>query len=143
MEQLYKEGKIRVIGVSNFSTTDIDSLLENCEIVPMVNQIGLYIGHTKDALTAYCRQHNILVEAYSPLATGGALKSSEIREMAVKYSVTPAQICIRYLLQKDLLPLPKSTHPQRITENADVGFIIRDEDMKTLDQITQDFRRSY
>jgi diketogulonate reductase-like aldo/keto reductase len=107
----------------------------------MVNQIAIFIGHTQDALTEYCRQHNILVEAYSPLATGSALKSEEIRKMAQKYGVSPARICIRYLLQKDLLPLPKSTHPQRIAENAEVGFIIGDDDMKTLDAIKRDLRR--
>jgi diketogulonate reductase-like aldo/keto reductase len=141
MEKLYKEGKIRAIGVSNFSTTDIAAILNNCEIVPMVNQIAIFIGHTQDVLTEYCRQHNILVEAYSPLATGSALKSEGIRKMALTYGVSPAQICIRYLLQKDLLPLPKSTHPGRITENAAVGFTIQNADMKILDVIIPDFRR--
>jgi diketogulonate reductase-like aldo/keto reductase len=140
MKELYREGKIRAIGVSNFSITDINAILDNCEIVPMVNQIAIYIGHMQDALTEYCRQRNILVEAYSPLATGGALKSEAIREVAKKYGVSAAQVCIRYLLQKDLLPLPKSTHPERIAENAEVGFNIRKEDMRTLDAIRQDFR---
>jgi len=140
MEELYREGKIRAIGVSNFSITDINSIIENCEIVPMVNQIALYIGHIQNALTDYCRGQNILVEAYSPLATGGALKREAIREVAKKYNVSPAQVCIRYLLQKNLLPLPKSTHANRIAENAEVGFTIREETMKTLDAIRQDFR---
>jgi len=141
MEKLYREGKIRAIGISNFSTSDIDAILNNCEFVPMVNQIAIFIGHTQDALTEYCRHHNILVEAYSPLATGSALKSEEIRKMAQKYGVSPARICIRYLLQKDLLPLPKSTHPERIAENAELEFTIRDEDMRTLDAMIPDFRR--
>jgi len=140
MEEMYKEGKIRAIGVSNFSVTDINTILDNCEIVPMVNQIALYIGHTQDALTEYCRQRNILVEAYSPLATGRILKNETIREVAKQYSVSVAQVCIRYLLQKDLLPLPKSTHANRIAENAEVGFTIREETIKTLDAIRQDFR---
>jgi diketogulonate reductase-like aldo/keto reductase len=142
MEKLYKEGKVRAIGISNFSITDIDAILNNCDIVPMVNQIAIYIGHTQDALTEYCLQHNILVEAYSPLATGKALKSEEIGNVAQKYGVSPARICIRYLLQKNLLPLPKSTHLKRITENTEVGFMISDEDMKTLDSISRDFRGS-
>ena len=140
MEELYREGKIRAIGVSNFSITDINSIIENCEIVPMVNQIALYIGHTQNALTDYCLGQNILVEAYSPLATGGALKREAIREVAKKYNVSPAQVCIRYLLQKELLPLPKSTHANWIAENADVGFIIREDDIEILDSIRQDFR---
>lgn len=135
MEEMYKEGKIRAIGVSNFSVSDINSILENCEIVPMVNQIRLYIGHMQAGLTEFCRQQNILVEAYSPLATGGALKREAIREVAKKYNVSPAQVCIRYLLQKELLPLPKSVHADRIFENAEVAFAISDDDMKKMDSV--------
>lgn len=140
MEEMYKEGKIRAIGVSNFSTHDIDTILDNCEIVPMVNQISIYIGHMQEDLTKYCRQRNILVEAYSPLATGRILRSEDIQEVAKQYSVSVAQVCIRYLLQKDLLPLPKSTHANRIAENANVGFTIREADMNILDSIRQDLR---
>jgi diketogulonate reductase-like aldo/keto reductase len=137
MEEMYKEGKVRAIGVSNFSITNINAIIENCEIVPMVNQIAIYIGHTQDALTEYCRQRNILVEAYSPLATGRILKSEAIQEMAKQYGVSPAQVCIRYLLQKELLPLPKSTHESRIAENTAVEFVIREDDMKKLDAISE------
>ncbi len=139
MEELYREGKIRAIGVSNFSMTDINSIIENCEIVPMVNQIRLYIGHMQEDLTEFCRGHNILVEAYSPFATGRILNSKEILEIAKQYKVSIAQVCIRYLLQKELLPLPKSTHANRIAENADVGFIIGEDDIEILDSIRQDF----
>ena len=82
MEELYLKGKIRAIGVSNFSVTDIIAIIENCQIVPIVNQIAIYIGHLQDGLAEFCRQQNILVEAYSPLATGRILKSEIIREMA-------------------------------------------------------------
>jgi len=140
MEEMYKEGKIRAIGVSNFSVTDINAILDNCEIVPMVNQIRLYIGHMQEELTAWCREKNILLEAYSPFATGRILANESIGDLAKKYGVSAAQVCIRYLLQKDLLPLPKSTHANRIAENAEVGFTIREETMKTLDAIRQDFR---
>jgi diketogulonate reductase-like aldo/keto reductase len=137
MEELYKEGKIRSIGVSNFSIKDINAILDNCEVVPMVNQIRLYIGHMQEELTEFCRLHNILVEAYSPLATGRILNSKEILEMAKQYKVSVAQVCIRYLLQKELLPLPKSTHESRIAENAKVEFTIREDDMKKLDAISE------
>lgn len=140
MEDLYLKEKIRAIGVSNFSITDINAIIKNCQVVPMVNQIAIYIGHLQDDLTEYCRQRNILVEAYSPLATGHILKSEIIREIAKQYGVSPAQVCIRYLLQKDLLPLPKSTHPNRIVENTEVGFTILEADMKSLDSIRQDLR---
>lgn len=140
MEELYRQGKIRSIGVSNFSVKDINTILDNCEIVPMVNQIRLYIGHMQEELTEFCRGHNILVEAYSPLATGRILNSKEILEIAKKYKVSVAQVCMRYLLQKELLPLPKSTHANRIAENAEVEFTIQEEDMKTLDSIHEEVR---
>ena len=137
MEELYRQGKVRAIGVSNFSISDITSILDNCEIVPMVNQIRLYIGHMQEELTDFCRKRNILAEAYSPLATGRILKSETISEMAKQYSVSPAQVCIRYLLQKELLPLPKSTHANRIAENTEMGFILSVSDMKTLDKMSE------
>jgi diketogulonate reductase-like aldo/keto reductase len=140
MQEMYKEGKVRAIGVSNFSISDINSILDNCEIVPMINQIRLFIGHMQEELTEFCRQHDILVEAYSPLATGRILDSKEILEIAKRYKVSVAQVCIRYLLQKELLPLPKSTHAKRIAENAAVGFTLREADIKTLDSIRQDLR---
>lgn len=134
MEELYKAGRIRSIGVSNFSIKDITAILDNCEIVPMVNQIRLFIGHMQEELTEFCRKHNILVEAYSPFATGRILNNKEILDKAKKYNVSVAQVCIRYLLQKDLLPLPKSTHASRIEENAKVEFTIGQEDMMVLDK---------
>jgi diketogulonate reductase-like aldo/keto reductase len=140
MEELYKQGKTRSIGVSNFSVKDITAILDNCEIVPMVNQIRLYIGHMQEELTAWCRKKNILLEAYSPFATGRILGNNSIEEVAKKYKVSVAQVCIRYLLQKEMLPLPKSTHVNRIAENADVGFTIREADMNILDSIRQDLR---
>jgi diketogulonate reductase-like aldo/keto reductase len=133
MEEIYKDGKIRAIGVSNFSVKDINAILDNCSIVPMVNQIRLFIGHMQEELTEFCRQHDILVEAYSPLATGRILNSKAILDIAEQYNVSVAQVCIRYLLQKELLPLPKSTHANRIAENAAVEFTIRESEMKIID----------
>jgi len=141
MEKLYKEGKIRAIGVSNFSIADLQNILNNVETVPHANQIGYFIGLDNDELHAFCDQHNILVEAYSPLAIGYALSNDTIQAMAKKYSVTPAQICIRYLLERNTLPLPKSTHEHRIIENAQVDFSISEEDMETLKAIKGDPRR--
>src|ERR1035437_8744610 len=129
MEELYKEGKIRAIGVSNFSESDIQAILDHCEIVPMVNQIRLFPGHMQEDLTTFCRKHNILLEAYSPLATGRILDNTKIMDIEKKYKVSVAQICIRYLLQIDLLPLPKTIHPAWIAENAAVDFVIGDEDI--------------
>ncbi|PSL40090.1 diketogulonate reductase-like aldo/keto reductase [Planomicrobium soli] len=135
MEKLYNDGKIRAIGVSNFSETDIQALLDTCDIVPMANQIPFYIGRDQESLLSFCKQQNIVVEAYSPLATGQILNSPVILEMAEKYGVTPAQLCIRYCLDRETLPLPKSTNESRIIENSQLNFTISPEDVKALDAI--------
>ncbi len=141
MEQLYKDGKIKAIGVSNFSVNDVKNILTNCEITPHVNQIGYFIGLNNDEIHSFCDDHNILVEAYSPLAIGTALQNNTIKSIANKYDKTPAQICIRYLLELNALPLPKSTHEHRIIENSNVDFTISQTDMKTLKAIDDDPRR--
>ena len=141
MESLYKAGKIRAIGVSNFSPDDLDNILNHCEIVPHVNQIAYFIGLDQKVTIEHCRKHNIVVEAYSPLGIGYLLKNEDIIKTAEKYNVSPAQICIRYCLQKDTAPLPKSTHEARIIMNKEVDFEIKPEDMAFLDQIKGDPRR--
>jgi diketogulonate reductase-like aldo/keto reductase len=141
MEKLYKAGRIRAIGVSNFSPSDLDNILTHCEIVPQVNQIGYFIGIDQKASLDYCHKKNIFIEAYSPLGIGYLLTNPDIRKIAEKYQVSPAQICIRYCLEKGTAPLPKSTHESRIIENTKVDFTIRPEDMAFLDQIKGDPRR--
>jgi len=133
MEEIYKSGRTRAIGISNFSVSDINAIMATCTVKPMVNQIKLHIGHTQEEITQQCIRKDILVEGYSPLATGTILKNSAIAEIAGKYGKSVAQISIRYVLQKGALPLPKSTHPEYISHNLDVDFEISDEDMKFLD----------
>jgi len=128
MEELYKAGRIRAIGISNFHEHHIDALLKTAEIAPMVNQIRLCPGDTKDALVAYCRKHGMLLEAYSPFGTGKAFQVPELQEMAAKYGKTVAQLLVRWSLQMGFLPLPKSTKAERIRENADVFDFEVDED---------------
>lgn len=135
MEKLYNDGKIRAIGVSNFSVDDLQAILDNCDIVPMANQIPFYIGKDQKELMAFCEKHDIVVEAYSPLATGQLLDSSELKEIADKYGVTTAQLAIRYCLEKNTIPLPKSTHEERIIQNKQLDFEISEDDMAILDKI--------
>ncbi|WP_375399726.1 aldo/keto reductase [uncultured Amnibacterium sp.] len=132
-EELYSSGESRSIGVSNFSVDDLESLLAATEVVPHANQIRWFIGNTQDETTAFCAEHAILVEGYSPLATGGLLDNREIAQIADRYGKSVAQVSIRYLLQRDVLPLPKSTTPARIVENAAVDFELSAEDMQALD----------
>lgn len=141
MEKLYHDGKIRAIGVSNFSIKDIQALIDTCDVVPMANQIPFYIGRDQKDLVDFCKKNRILVEAYSPLATGDILINPEIIAMAKKYDVTTAQLSIRYCIEKDTLPLPKSTHESRIIENSQLDFSISPEDIKTLDAI-KDIRKN-
>lgn len=135
MQQAYKDGKLRAIGVSNFEIPDLENLLTRCEIAPMANQIEVRIGFPESELVAYCQAHNIVVEAYSPLGTGALLGNDQIAAVAEKYGVTVPQICIRYTLQKGCLSLPKSVHRDFIVANTQVDFEISDEDMATLDAI--------
>lgn len=138
MEKLYKDGLVRAIGISNFRPEHIRPLLENCEIIPMVNQISYYAGHIQRSVTGFCREHGIFVESYAPLATGAVLKNELIGEIAKKYAVSPAQIGIRYCLQKGTATIPKSTHKERLAQNFEVDFIISDEDMASIDMLDKD-----
>ena len=141
MEKLYREGKIRAIGVSNFSPSDLDNILKHCEIIPHVNQIAFFIGNNQEETHRYCNDKGILIEAYSPLAIGYALTNETIQNMAKTYGVTPAQLCIRYCIEKGTAPLPKSTHESRIIENTGLDFKMKEEDVAFLDTIKNDPRR--
>ncbi len=132
-EQLYKEGKIKAIGVSNFLVHHLEDLKETAEIMPMVNQIEFHPGQMQVETVQYCKANNILVEAWSPLGTGRMLKNPDLIEIAEKYGVSVARLCIRWCLQNDTLPLPKSVTPERIIENTKVfDFTISDDDMQKI-----------
>ena len=136
-EELCHAGKIRAIGISNFRQHHIDELLKTAEITPMVNQIRLCPGDIQDELVNYCRERNILLEAYSPLGTGQIFKVAEMQSLAEKYHKSIAQICIRWSLQNGFLPLPKSVTAERIRENMDVfGFDLSDEDVGLIAGLT-------
>lgn len=132
LEDAYKAGKLKVIGISNFQIGDIESLLQTAEIKPMVNQILLHISNTDKALVDYCKEQNIQVEAYSPIAHGEALKNPAIAAMAQKYGVIAAQLCIRYVIQLGTVALPKTADPAHMKDNAAVDFVISDADMDAL-----------
>ena len=133
LEDAYAAGKLRAIGVSNFLRDDLENLLEDCRIKPMVNQILLHITNTDRKLLDFCREQGILVEAYSPIAHGEALKNPAITQMARKYGVTPAQLCIRYVLQLGTVALPKTANPDHMRDNGAVDFQISPEDMQALE----------
>ena len=132
MTELYKAGKIKSIGVSNFMPHHLKSLMET-EVKPMVDQIEFHPGFMQEETFKYCNDNNILVEAWSPLGTGKMLDNETLKTISSKYNKSVAQICIRWCLQNNTLPLPKSVTASRIKENTEIfDFVISDEDMKTI-----------
>ena len=135
MIKLYNKGLIRAIGVSNFHESDIEALIKATNFKPMVNQIRYFVGNTQAPLTRYCQNNKILVEAYSPLATGELVDMDILDNLANKYNTTRAKLCIRYCIEKNTLPLPKSVHEERIIDNLDVDFKIEASDIEYLDSL--------
>lgn len=132
LEEAYEAGKLRAIGVSNFEAIDLDNILENGTVKPMVNQILAHVGNTPFDVIDYTQSKGIVVEAYSPIAHGKILDNGMLADMAAKYGVSVPQICIRYCLQLGLLPLPRTATPDHMRSNAAVDFEISDADMETL-----------
>jgi diketogulonate reductase-like aldo/keto reductase len=132
LEDAYKAGKIRAIGVSNFDPIDVDNLINNGSVKPMVNQVLAHVGNTPFNVIEHARANNVLIEAYSPVAHGAILSDARIGAMAAKYGVSVAQLCIRYALELGLLPLPKTANPAHMRENAALDFEIASDDLDTL-----------
>jgi diketogulonate reductase-like aldo/keto reductase len=134
-EELYADGRARSIGVSNFEVDDLESLTAATDVLPHANQIRWFVGNTQEATTAWCQQRGVLVEGYSPLATGELLEGGKLDAIAKRVGRTPAQVALRYLLEKDVLPLPKSVTPKRIQENADLDFTLDADAIAELDAL--------
>jgi diketogulonate reductase-like aldo/keto reductase len=132
LEEAYEAGKLKAIGVSNFEKADLDNLIENGTVKPMVNQILAHISNTPFELIDYCQDKGIVVEAYSPMGHGELMKNEAVAKMAESYGVSVPQLAIRYCLQLGLVPLPKTQTPSHMESNAAVDFVISDEDMETL-----------
>ena len=137
LEEAYKAGKLKAIGISNFEKEDIDNIIDSCSVKPMVNQILVHISNTPEELIQYNKEKDILVEAYSPFGHGELFKNQEVAAMAEKYKVSVSQLAIRYCLELGLLPLPKTANPQHMKTNAEVDFVINKEDMEVLKNVPQ------
>lgn len=136
MEEAYKAGKVRAIGVSNFMIHHLEALFETAEIKPHVNQVLLAPGCPQNDLVAFCEQHGILLEAYSPLGTGTIFGNDLAQEIAAANGKSVAQVALRWSLQKGFLPLPKSVTPANIEANLDIfDFELSAEDMAKLDKL--------
>ena len=132
LEEIYESGKARAIGISNFAPEQ--PILDNCKVVPMVDQISFHVGNRQEHIVAKCKENNIQLMAYSPLATGGLVNDEYVAKIAEKYNATIPQICVRYCIQKGAVAIPKSTKEERIISNVQVDFEISDEDMAYLDK---------
>ena len=135
MIDLYNDGRVRAIGVSNFHVKDIKAIVEATGFVPAINQIRYFIGNTQNEITEYCQANNILVEAYSPLAPGALVEHSDLTKLAEKYAVSIPQLCIRFCVENGTLPLPKSVNEARIKANLEIDFEISKEDMEYLNSL--------
>ncbi|MGM9903061.1 oxidoreductase, aldo/keto reductase [Enterococcus sp. 10A9_DIV0425] len=135
-EELYEAGKIKAIGVSNFLPHHLDALAKTAKIMPMVNQIFLAPGELQPPVVEYAKKHDMILEAYSPLGTGKIFDVPEMKEIAEAHDKSIAQIALRWSLQHEFLPLPKSVTPSRIKENTELfDFELSEEEMKTIDQL--------
>ncbi len=128
-------GKIRAIGISNFAVHDMQNILDHADVAPAVNQIQYYVGFTQPQNTAFAQAHDMVVEAYSPLATGDLLAHPDITAIADAHGVSPAQVAIRFCLERGVLPLPKATSSEHIRANAQLDFTLTADELRTLGAI--------
>ncbi|PTJ64869.1 aldo/keto reductase [Mammaliicoccus sciuri] len=143
LETLYKEGKIKAIGVCNFKEHHLDQLLAETEVVPAVNQVEFHPLFNQKALQAYCESKGIKLMSWSPLMRGGEwLNNADLQSIADQYNKTVAQVIIKWHLQQGRLVIPKSQNDNRIRENFDVfDFELSDEDLAKIDQLNTDERQ--
>ncbi len=142
VEDEYRNGRVKSIGVSNFRERHLQKIMDSSEFSPMVNQIELHPLHTRKNLVNYCRNYNILVQAYSPLAVMNKklFNSSLIKDIAGKYRKTPAQIILRWHIDQGIMPIPKSGNPVRLKENIQIDdFSLTPDEISSIDSINEDY----
>lgn len=136
LERLYEEGKVKAIGVSNFLKHHLEIILNNCNIIPMINQIEFHPGLIRKETIEFCREKGIVIEAWAPLGKGKMLNNETLLNISRKYKKSVAQICLKWCLQNSVIPLPKSSSEERMKQNLDLfDFEISDEDMKTINNM--------
>ena len=135
MEEAKQAGKIKNIGVSNFNGNDMLNILNNSKEPIFTNQIRIHIGHVPTDVIKFCKEHDILVEAYSPLGTGRLMSNETVKEIAAKNNVSPAKLCIKYTDALGTLPLPRSRSKDHMKDNFEYDFDLSDEDKAILDKV--------
>lgn len=138
LNRLYREGRVKAIGVSNFGTDNLETLRKRDLLTPHVNQIKASPYLQQLPTREYCLRHNIVVQSYSPLDRGGQLLSEKlIRKLAAKYNHSPAQVVLRWHLDNGLVPLPKTANVERLAENLKLDFKLKDDDLAELNKLDQ------
>lgn len=137
MEKLYKSGRVKSIGVSNFLKHHLEDLLETAEIVPMVNQIEFHPGYLQEDTVGFCKEKGILVEAWSPLGQGQVLEDPTLLALANKYNTSTSEICLQFALQQGICVLPKSATPARIAKNIQVNIELEKADLQEIIAMNQ------
>lgn len=141
MEEIYKNCRAKAIGVSNYTVGHLEELLKTCKVKPAVNQVELHVFLQQPELLAYCKKQGILVEAYSPLAHGEGMDDPVLAQIAAKHAKTPAQIMIRWCIEVGTVPLPKTTHFERLSQNLKVfDFKLDAKDMEAIKKLDRDYR---
>ncbi|WP_394173771.1 aldo/keto reductase [Guptibacillus hwajinpoensis] len=141
MEKLYKDGRIRAIGVSNFHPAHLEDLMKDAEIKPMVNQVEFHPLLNQQELRDYCNQHSIQLEAWSPLAQGKLLDNDVVKQIADQHGKSTAQVIIRWDLEHEVVTIPKSSNPERIKQNFDVfDFELTKDNIRAIDELNQNER---
>lgn len=141
LEEIHAAGKAKIIGVSNYTIRHLEEMKKYATIMPQVNQVELHVFLQQPELVEYCKQHDIIVEAYSPIAHAKNMTNPVVQTIATKHNKTYAQVMLRWCLEKDLVVLPKSVTPKRIKENIDIlHFTLDASDMKQLSQCDEDLR---
>lgn len=138
LEHLYRGGAVRAIGVSNFLPHHLMSLMEECEVRPMVDQLEYHPGYIQEAAVRWCQSQGIQVEGWSPVARMRLNGDPQLNSLAERYGVTVPQLCLRFAVQEQVIPLPKSSAPERMAANLDLfGFTISEEDMSRIRTLPQ------
>jgi diketogulonate reductase-like aldo/keto reductase len=138
MEELQAEGKIKSLGVSNFWPEHLEALFQTAKVIPSVNQIEFHPGYWQPQVTEFCKSHGIAVESWSPLARGKVFGNELLRGLSKKYRKSVSQVCLRWIIQHDVIAIPKSSSPERIKENIDLfDFELSEVDMKKINELPQ------
>lgn len=136
MEELQAEGKIKSIGVSNFFQEHLEALFETAKVIPAVNQIEFHPGYWQQELVSYCKKQNITLEAWSPLARGKVFENEVLEEIAKAHNKSVSQVCLRWIIQHEVIAIPKSTNPERIKENIKLfDFELTSAEMEKIDHL--------